>query len=470
MAETQKSETRTEAGKAEAQNAGGAGASAGKAKAPGPMKAIEALKAQHREVEALLSPAAGAEGTLEAVRAVAVAWAPHVRHEEAQIYPSARGAGDPALDLEVGVAETRADLVKLLLGDLLDPASDPRRAAKWRVLCEELGALIAAEEAEETGVFARLAAAGVELRPPGEGADEDRAGGAEATTGGSLPAPRALRLQGAAKGGRLHEESETMRRNTPDRDERGRFMSDDDDRDDGRSSRASGRQRDEEGRFTSGDDRGDGGRGSRAYGRRRDEEGRFMSDDRSSGSSGYRDDERGYRSRDDDDRRYGARSRDDDRRYSRDHGQGGWFGDPEGHSEASRRGWEDRDRGRSMASRREDEDRRYGRSYDDDRRRSRDDDDRRYSRDRGQGGWFGDPEGHSEASRRGWEGRRSDDDDDRGYRARGGRGGYDDDRRRSRYEDDDDDRYSRDRGQGGWFGDPEGHSEASRRGWESRRR
>ncbi|WP_158279452.1 hypothetical protein [Falsochrobactrum shanghaiense] len=33
--------------------------------------------------------------------------------------------------------------------------------------------------------------------------------------------------------------------------------------------------------------------------------------------------------------------------------------------------------------------------------------------DRGRGGWFGDPEGHSEASRRGWEERRDNDYEDR---------------------------------------------------------
>jgi hypothetical protein len=51
-----------------------------------------------------------------------------------------------------------------------------------------------------------------------------------------------------------------------------------------------------------------------------------------------------------------------------------------------------------------------------------------YSEDRGQGGWFGDPEGHSEASRRGWQ-------------------------------------HSSHEGSG-WYGDPEGHSRASQRGWE----
>jgi hypothetical protein len=45
-------------------------------------------------------------------------------------------------------------------------------------------------------------------------------------------------------------------------------------------------------------------------------------------------------------------------------------------------------------------------------------------------GWFGDPEGHSEASRRGWR--------------------------------------SGSHGEGGWYGDPEGHSKASRRGWDER--
>lgn len=100
---------------------------------------------------------------------------------------------------------------------------------------------------------------------------------------------------------------------------------------------------------------------------------------------------------DDDDRQRGQmarseraeRARRDSEGYSEDTGRGGWFGDPEGHSQASRRGWESP---RHRPS-----------------------------------GWFGDPEGHSEASREGWENPR--------HRP------------------------------SGWFGDPEGHSRASRRGW-----
>jgi hypothetical protein len=139
--------------------------------------------------------------------------------------------------------------------------------------------------------------------------------------------------------------------------------------------------------------------------RPRDEEGRFTSEGR---SGGYR----SSRYEDDDDRRGGR-------------GHGGWFGDPEGHSAAARRGWENTDHGRS--------------------------------------GWFGDPEGHSEASRRGWDerysgnGRSRYDDEDRYGRGRSMSA-------RERGDDDDDRR----RGRSGWYGDPRGHSEAARRGWENR--
>ena len=188
--------------------------------------------------------------------------------------------------------------------------------------------------------------------------------------------------------------------------------------------------------------------------RERDDQGRFAGDDDhdrgySRGSSGrFQSRERDDRGRfmgDDDDRRYSrgrsAGRRDDDeddrRGYaSRGRSHGGWHGDPEGHSEASQRGWEERES-------------RGGRRYADD-----DDDGRRGSSGgRGHGGWYGDSEGHSEASQRGWEhrgggqgGRRYEDNNDNGRRGSSSRGG----------------------GHGGWFGDPEGHADASRRGWHNR--
>lgn len=129
-------------------------------------------------------------------------------------------------------------------------------------------------------------------------------------------------------------------------------------------------------------------------------------------------------------------------------GRGGWFGDPRGHSEAARRGWDEREQSGSS---------RYSGRYDDDDRRGGG------SRRGSQGqGWHGDPQGHSEAARRGWQHR--DDDDDRRY----GRnmGGSDESRGGGRGQSRGG---GRGEGQGGWFGDPRGHSEAARRGWDERR-
>ena len=197
--------------------------------------------------------------------------------------------------------------------------------------------------------------------------------------------------------------------------------------------------------------------------------GRFMSernrrydeDTRSRGRDDDRNSDRGSssRSRDDDDRNEG-RSR-------------GWYGDSEGHSEASRRGWERSDHGDSGW---------YG-----DREGHSEASRRGWQRsDHGESGWFGNSEGHSDASRRGWEDghrsqRRDDEDGRRGSGFRQNENEFrsrsrdDDDRRgeggRSRRSEDNDDRRpsSSGRGHGGWSGDPEGHAEASRRGWENRR-
>lgn len=178
----------------------------------------------------------------------------------------------------------------------------------------------------------------------------------------------------------------------------------------------------------------------------RDDQGRFVSDD-DRGRGG--DDCRRYASsRRDDDYRRSSRYDDDDR----GRGHGGWFGDSRGHAEAARRGWDERREDRDYDDRR-----RYSSREDDyDDRRSRYDDD-----DRGRG-WYGDSPGHAEAARRGWDERRDHDYDDRRRYSSSRRD--DDDRRSSRYEDDD-----RGRGHRGWFGDPRGHAEAARRGWDERR-
>lgn len=244
------------------------------------------------------------------------------------------------------------------------------------------------------------------------------------------------------------------------RDEDGRFTSsrngggsgrsrDDDDRDYGRGSGRGGGRGDDDGRGWYGDSRGHSEAARRGW-----------EDRGSSRSSRDDDDGRGYSSRG------GGRYDDDDRNGGRQGGNGrgngggndgrGWYGDSRGHSEASRRGWDNPDHGDSGW---------YGdsRGHSEAARRGWD------NPDHGRSGWFGDPEGHSEASRKGWEDRGSsrssrgrDDDDDR-YSSRSSSRST-----RGRDDDDDDRGRGRSGGQGGWFGDSRGHSEAARRGWDNR--
>jgi hypothetical protein len=102
-----------------------------------------------------------------------------------------------------------------------------------------------------------------------------------------------------------------------------------------------------------------GQRGYASQGNERDERGRFMSEDERSGgrSSRYEDSHQGWRGddgrgrgglQDEEDRgrsRYSSRD-DEDQRSGRNsqegRGHGGWFGDSKAHSEASRRGWQNR--------------------------------------------------------------------------------------------------------------------------------
>jgi len=386
------------------------------------------------------------------LEALSRAWRRHVALHEAlfdAVRSTARPADDkPANDRDgvngddIIAAAIETDLVSILLAEEDDETAAARLKLATRLITDMTGH----EEKAESGLLARIRAAGVEpaalarrigacleARPEQGRADE--------------PHLLCLNLD--------MEEKMARMRNMPERDDQGRFISDDEPRggDRGRSQAYRRRDDDDDRRYSArhrghggwfGDPEGHSEASRRGWDERRDDRGPSRASSR----------------HDDDDRRYSARGRDDD--YARDRGQGGWFGDPEGHSEASRRGWDHRrdddDNGRGRG-------RSYSRYDDDDRRyssRGRDDD---YSRDRGQGGWFGDPEGHSEASRRGWEHRRDDDDDDRRGRSRSS-SRYDDDDRRYSARDRDDDRG---RGHGGWFGDPEGHSEASRRGWDHRR-
>jgi hypothetical protein len=399
---------------------------------------VPLLKEQHEEIRKLVS--AGLED-IEDVEKFAQAWNPHTIIEEEILVPMAEEKGvDPEFLARSGVER---DLVKLLLRDALSNPDPSTLGARTKVLGERALELIEMEEKPRQGLLALAKAAGVDLAEVQRQAVERNNQLSEAAERRSVnvPAPRSLRTWGG-RTTKHAEENDYMPRqsNMRERDDQGRFMSDDDDY----------RGRGRGGSYGRSDDddygRGRGGSYGRGNDRERDEQGRFMSEDddrgrgRSRSMSSRSDYDDDYRSS----RRGGGRGSDydDDRRR----GQGGWFGDSEGHSEASRRGWQRPGHGESGW---------FGDSegHSEASRRGW------QNSDHGESGWYGDPEGHSEASRRGWEGRRGSSsryDDERGNGRRSSRGSdYDDDRRSSR-------------GHGGWFGDPEGHSEASRRGWDRR--
>ena len=447
--------------------------------------AEELLKADHRKVEELFEQYKNSDDEdekSELAEQICHELIVHTKLEEEIFYPACRekNVEDDTMD----EAQVEHDGAKIMIAELMNGSpEDDYFDAKVTVLSEYIKHHVGEEEKPGEGIFAKAREAGVDMNALGARIQARRSELMDNIDALSSrpPKPRSLDL-GLMTGGQRNQdqqdqESDTMARysNTPERDEYGRFVRDDDD---DRGSRSRGfsrggsnyRERDEQGRFMSEDDE-DNGRGRSRGGystrssryeddddrmamrfqrggrggpsrsgsnyRERDEMGRFMSEDDEDNGRG-----RSRSSRfDDDDRMMGSS------RGRGGQGHGGWFGDPEGHSEAAERGWEHRASSRggypSRSSSRYDED---------DDRGSR-------SRGQGHGGWFGDPEGHSEAAERGWEHRMS---------SRGGSS-----RRSSRYDEDDDrgsrsSRSGRGQGHGGWYGDPRGHSEAAKRGWEDR--
>ncbi len=461
--------------------------------------AAEMLKEEHQQLHAILAKRSDANADRGAiVKEFAQAWLPHVAIEQEILTPALKGAG--ADDDKAAAVAIHKDIINWLLADLLRGDIREFGQAKLEMLAKQFEAHTEGSDAEDHEMFAVVSSAetsnsglNAQMRERHERLKrrfaniDDNIGEAIA-----MLAPRRLSVPSSSQ--RNRKEPEMSRySNDRDRDEHGRFLSDDDDRGysrsvsdrdqhgrfgkEGGSRRSMGRERDDEGRFTSdfgysrsrfqADDQ-HYGRGS--MGHDRDDQGRFTSDDgssgrrfqgddqhygpRSLGSMGRDRDDQGRfmsegdwrsRGRYDDDapnsRRSMGEDRDNSGRYERRGGSfegrenSGWYGDSQGHSEVSRRGWNGPRHGES--------------------------------------GWYGDFEGHSEASRRGWEGRgggQSPRYDERSRR-------YDEmqSRGRSQYASDDrdyrrsDDDANGGRGHGGWSGDPEGHSEASRRGWQNRR-
>jgi len=274
---------------------------------------IAMLKADHRKVEELFSSfetASSPQKKTQLTKQICTELMIHTLLEEEIFYPACKGQIEERL---LDEAQVEHDSAKVLITELQSGSPDDQYyGAKVRILSEEIKHHIAEEEKPTSGIFARAEQANVTTEQLAKQLGDRKRELTIKANAGDLgsPEPRSFRSQTHV--GMKHSlEEDPMARNstsTLERDDRGRFVSDDDDR-------RYSRPRDEEGRFTSSrsrsryDDDDD-----RSYSRQRDEDGRFTSS-RS-------------RSRYDDD--------DDERRGGRGHG--GWYGDPEGHSEAARRG------------------------------------------------------------------------------------------------------------------------------------
>ena len=380
---------------------------------------VEMLQAQHKTLEAALEKRSEEGGDINvAIREFARAWIPHDGTEMGVLSPAFRKAGADAEALEQSAI--RHDFINLLLADLIQQEDQPTAKAKFEVLASEFE--ISKTQEEELGdLTERLEAAGKQT-PDLAGVAKERFEDLKRRCeriGDNLRealvalAPRSLSVVTSQR----YAKERNMQRNSNmrERDDQGRFMSEDD--------------RDHDRRGRSGYESGRGG---------------YESESRGPSRGGYDDDRNERRSRsryDEDDRRSsgGGSGRSEGGRS-----QGGWFGDSEGHSQAARRGWQNSDhgdsgwfgdsQGHSQASRRgweeghdgqrrgDNDGRSSGGNRGEYRSRGRDDDDRGGRSQSGHGGWFGDSEGHSQAARRGRDDREGGersryDDDDRGRRS-----------------------------------------------------
>jgi len=258
---------------------------------------IAMLRSDHRKVEELFSSFDKASSPQEKARLteeICTELMIHTLLEEELFYPACKRHMEERLLAE---AQVEHDGAKMLIIELQSGSpDDPYYDAKVKVLSEDIKHHVAEEEKPSSGIFAKAKQANVTTADLAKQMGDRKRELTEKAKAGGLGSPetRSFRVRTNIGTRLFSKEDDPMARHstsTMDRDDRGRFVSDDND------DRRTSRSRD--------DDYDD-----RRYDRPRDEEGRFTSS-RS-------------RSRDDD----------DDRRTGRGHG--GWFGDPQGHAEAAR--------------------------------------------------------------------------------------------------------------------------------------
>jgi hypothetical protein len=302
---------------------------------------IEFLAEQHQQLQAMLAKRSeGGADPRMIMREFVELWLPHQAVEAEFLVPALRDSGfDQA---KIAASEIRKDIINILLADLLQGMDDGFAGAKFDALASELDSLVQAASQNSENARAAISSA-TDERPSMElaeryerlkrqFADMDSIG--EALV---MLAPRRLSVSFNSQRSRREYPMSSRYSNMRERDEQGRFMSDDERGYRGSRGRG-GPDRDEPGRYMSeGGGRARGryedederyGRGS--MGRERDESGSFKSHGgggRSRGRSGDDDDPYGRRSsalEPHEQLPYTPRSGGSECRCHR-----GWFGDPE---------------------------------------------------------------------------------------------------------------------------------------------
>ena len=383
--------------------------------APGdPASPIALLKADHRKVEQILEEfekAKSRDKRMQCVRDIARELIIHARIEEELFYPACREALED--DEPLDEAQVEHDTIKVLLADLLmQEREGPYFKAKVTVLKEYVKHHVREEEENNDSIFAKAKQAGLDEQELAAKLVERKRQLETQYAGEELepPAPIAFEAQPTRKDNVMRNESRGQRDRYDDDRRQSRGDEDRFERERGGRSRSRSEDDDEpfrdsmgrlhhaDGRFMSEEDEDDYNRRSRSGSRGQDDE---RGSYRSRGRSGGGDDEdrsgrsgRSSSSRyEDEDRRSsrsgGGRSNEEDDGPFRDsmgrmHRSDGRFMSEDDEDRSSGRGRsrdEEDDRGRASRTRSEGSGRRYN-------------NDRHYAEDRGQGGYFGDPEGH----------------------------------------------------------------------------
>jgi hypothetical protein len=459
----------------------------GTAAAGADMDAVALLSADHRKVEELFArfqSASSDEEKRQIAKQACAELVVHTQLEEEVFYPACIQAGVATEPMDE--AQVEHDGAKVLIADILSSSESGRYfEAKVTVLSEYIKHHVGEEEKAD-GIFAKARESSVDLKSIGRQLSARKQQIADkGPEAGLHPQFKSFELP--------HQQETGMSRqyNDQERDEQGRFESQDRDRSGNRGRgryESSSRNDYDADRSYSGNDRDFGN--DRDSGNDRD----FSGNDRD-----YRNESPGYSgsSRNDGERGgYGGdrgRYNDDDNDRTSSAGGGGWYGDSQGNGRGSQQGWEERDdRSRSGGSNRNErfEDQgsasygssgrgRYSDEHDDNEGRGRGQQGGSYRNDRdedyrqsggqsgGQGrGWFGDSEGHARAGRQQGGGSSSRSQHTQGSQDRGshrssssassGRGGSHTGGGQSGGG-----RHSSGEGRG-WHGDSAGHSAAAR--------